>query len=368
MCIRDSFISGTYAGSKNLSVTVSRNGSAVYSRILAASSVINAHIPKEVFSDNDWVLNYEVSLSELDEPNAPAPLSAGLDSAGMFPASAGETIPPYKEWKKNVYEKFDKDAYDPNVIRRVLFLLPDKTFTKMRWDVISSEMEACRDRNLKSIVLFYKDVNHVNLDFVFDDVRSLNTLFFHGHANYHTLDSDGEYVDRTFFQCWRKKVVKWFPDFYVKSRAFSASDPAHPLPDDWDEKGFFLWPYNLCFRYALADGCNTGVLFDLGNAFCANPNRYVNRAFLGWKKEFFIGAGIWEGLTLSDEGLIEIAETLGENKSLSKALTNTVMMSIGVRKELWGPDGMIDAGLDGDDNLRVLPWGSLLEIYLSHGY
>lgn len=152
------------------------------------------------------------------------------------------------------------------------------------------------------------------------------------------------------------------------------------LPDDWEEDGFFLWPYNLGMRYVLADGCLTGLYFDLGMAFCRSPFMgQINRAFLGWKKKVFIGAGYLAAITKSDEGLIEIVETLGENKTpddnktLGNALANTTSLDIGVRRELWGADGMMDADFDGDDNLRILMWGTgqpapTYRIYLDHGF
>jgi len=354
------FVSGTYEGTKNLRFTVSKGGSTVYSQTVTTSDV-NIYVPAEMFSD-DLVLSYEVSLIEVNEPNLPDP-----NLMGMFLVLASDDIPSYKDWKSDVYKKFDPSAYDPNTCPRIIFILPDKGITKARWDVISAEMEACQKRTVEFIVLFYKDVNHVNLDYVFGTLRRLNTVFLHGHMNSHIVGADGTDVERIFFQCWKLKEVPWWPDSYVESRAFVGRSPSNPLPDDWDTEGFFLWPYNLGMRFVLADGCNSAVDDDMYRAFCRNDNRYVNRAYCGWNMEVNIGTAFLDGLTLSDEGLVEMAKTFGRNDHLEKAMQNIAAMGGGVKNEFWGDDGF-PGGMEDNFRVYISEFGKHDEIYLSHGW
>lgn len=342
-------IEGIYDGINDLKVkVVDRYQTVVYTRIISGSYV-NHTIPPEVFSDGLW---YDIKVSEV--------------GSGMMAASE---VPPYKEWKKKIYKKYDSKKYDKDGPERVLFLLPDTRVTSMRWDVITAEMEACVNQNIGYIVLFHHDVNHTNLADVFGRLRRLNTVFYHGHANSEVEGEDGTVVQRTHFQCWRLKQVNWWPDSYVASRAFSSFKVSEPLPDNWDTNGFSLWSYNLGFRLALFDGCLTGEYFDLANALCRNGARYNNRVFMGWRIRVWILGGILDDLSLSDEGLIEIANTLGRDDSVEDALTNSVVnVSGGARRELWGPDGFIDPDFYGDDRLRVVLWGSASNIYLGHGY
>lgn len=357
------FVSGTYEGTKNLRFTVSKGGSTVYSQTVTTSDV-NIHVPAEMFSD-DLVLSYEVSLIEVNEPNLPDP-----NLMGMFLVLTSDDIPSYKEWKSDVYKKFDPSAYDPNEAnQRVLFLLPDKAITKARWDVISKEMEACQDRNKEYMVLYYKDVNHVNMDYIFSRLRKINTLFYHGHTNAYTAGANGV-VNRTFFQCWRLKEIPLLPDIYVGSRAFSYSNPAQaPLPDDWETEGFFVKPYNLSLGLALIDGCNSAVFQDMGIALSSNNYRYGNYGYMGWRGLMHIGSALLDGLTLSDEGLIIIAEALGERKSFIDSIIRiSTYGTKGVQEEFWGDDRTMDASPDGDDNFRILKHGSSADVYLGEYY
>jgi len=289
------------------------------------------------------------------------------DSSMMVTASASGATGSSGVTSKDVSRKFNMVDCPAGV--RMVIILPNKDVFKRRKPAILECANACDNRNVPWVSLYYRDVTEDNLRFLYNK-SSVKYIYWCGHANSHVgrnerLGIPG--VQRTHTMCWRYEP-SWWHFNWQEIGVFSWTRQTRdfpPLPDNWDNKGFDLWTLPMHDQWnkkiIFVDGCLSAERSDMAEAygvFSLQGYGSLDQIYIGWREEVLVSTGIIENIVgNTTEGVRMFWERMGYGDSVEEALEHTSTHGgIGMRTAMWGINGMPDFGdVDGDDNIFV--WG-----------
>ena len=243
---------------------------------------------------------------------------------------------------------------------KMLIITPTTDIFNSRYPAILACAKACDDRQVPWVHLYYEDVNEGNLTFLYS-MSSVKFVYWAGHANSHV----GE-VQRTHTECWRYEPSWWHFDSQ-KIKAFSwTGDPEHPLPDNWDTRGFSLWSLGMHDSWkkkiVFVDGCLSAKYDDMAKAYgmySLQGQGSLDQIYIGWRIKVLTAppGSLFDLVLFSTDGVKMFWEQMGNGSSVGNAFWYTEQQGIGIRKTLWGPNAMMDLfDIDGDDHIFV--WGN----------
>ncbi|MHC4573608.1 MAG: hypothetical protein ACYS76_05680 [Planctomycetota bacterium] len=325
--------SGFYDGSSTLeAVLTDQDGQTIWSDNYTGQH-INIVIPGTTFSSEQFC---ELSITEGTK-------------------SGGATVT-----KKDLTKKF-KQADCPAGVRMVI-VLPNKDVFKVRKPAIIECAEACNNRNVTWVALYHHDVTKENLTFLYNK-SSVRYIYWCGHAN-----NNVQGVPRTHTECWNYEPSWWYSN-WQKIGVFSWFDPENPLPDDWDNRGFSLWSLGMHDSWnkkiVLVDGCLSASADDPPDmalaygVFSLQGQGSLDQIYIGWREKVLVSTGIMEQIVgNTTEGIRMFWERMGAGDDIYDAFYYTsVHGGIGMRRAMWGDNGMLDIGdVGGDDNIFL--WGN----------
>ena len=259
--------------------------------------------------------------------------------------------------KKDLTKEF-KQADWPNGARMVI-VLPNKDVFKVRKPAIIECAEACENRSVTWVVLYHKNVTQENLTYLYNK-SGTRYIYWCGHANSHVQN-----VQRTHTECWRYEP-SWWHFNWQKIGVFSWIDTQNPLPDDWDNRGFDLWSLGMYDSWnkkiVFVDGCLSAKYDDMADAygvFSLQGQGSLDQMYIGWREKVLVSTGIMEQIVgNTTEGVRMFWERMGAGDDIYDAFYyTTVHGGIGMRRAMWGDNGMLDIGdVGGDDNIFL--WGN----------
>lgn len=263
--------------------------------------------------------------------------------------------------KKDLTKKF-KQADCPAGVRMVI-VLPNKDVFKVRKPAIFECAEACNNRNVTWVALYHHDVTKENLTFLYNK-SSVRYIYWSGHAN-----NNVQGVPRTHTECWKYEKGGWWDIIHnwYKIGVFSWFDPEEPLPDDWDNRGFSLWSLGMHDSWnkkiVFVDGCLSATeppdMAEAYGVFSLQGQGSLDQIYIGWREKVLVSTGIMEQIIgNTTEGVRMFWERMGLGDDVYDALYYTsVHGGIGMRRAMWGDNGLLDIGdVDGDDNIFL--WGN----------
>jgi len=262
--------------------------------------------------------------------------------------------------KKDLTKKF-KQADCPAGVRMVI-VLPNKDVFKVRKPAIFECAEACNNRNVTWVSLYHHDVTKDNLSFLYNK-SSVKYIYWCGHAN-----NNVQGVPRTRTECWKYEKGGWWGIMskWHKIGVFSWFDPEEPLPDDWDNRGFSLWSLGMYDSWnkkiVFVDGCLSAYYTDMAysyGVFSLQGQGSLDQIYIGWREKVLVSTGIMEQIVgNTTEGVRMFWERMGAGDDIYDALYYTsVHGGIGMRRAMWGENGLLDIGEpDEDDNIFL--WGN----------
>ena len=214
------------------------------------------------------------------------------------------------------------------------------------------------------VSLYHHDVNEDNLEFLYNK-SSVKYIYWAGHAN-----NNVKGVPRTHTECWRYEKSGWWDIIHNwhKIGVFSWTNSEDPLPDGWDDRGFSLW--SLCMhdswnkKIVFVDGCLSAteppdMAYAYG-VFSLQGQGSLDQIYIGWRIKVLTTTpgSIYDPVLFSTDGVKLFWERMGYGDDIYSALDYIrIHGGIGVRRTLWGDNGLLDIGdVDGDDNIFL--WGN----------
>jgi hypothetical protein len=347
--------SGFYDGGSTLQAKVfNQDGQVIWSNNYSGSH-INIVVPGTAFGSEKFC---ELSINETG--------GAGAGGAG---AASGSGVT-----KKDLTKKFKQADCPPGV--RMVIVLPNKDVFKVRKPAIFECAEACNNRNVSWVPLYYHDVTKENLMFLYNK-PSVRYIYWCGHANSHVGRNEElqiEGVQRTHTICW-KYEPSWWHFNWQEIGVFSwTGDPEHPLPNNWDTRGFSLWSLYMYDSWnkkiVFVDGCLSAKYADMAYAygvFSLQGQGSLDQIYIGWKIKVVVSTDTMEEIVgNTTEGVRMFWERMGAGDDIYDALYYTsVYGGIGMRRALWGDNGLLDIGNPNtDDNLLLYGNGLITQMEL----
>jgi len=289
--------------------------------------------------------------------------------------------------KKSLTKKFKQTDCPTNV--KMVIVLPNKDVFKARKEAVFECANACDSRNVSWVSLYRYDVTEENLLFLYNK-PSVKYVYWCGHGNSHVGRNERlgiEGVRRTHTECWLYEKEGWWDiiNNWNKIGVFSwTGQPDAPLPDDWDTRGFNLWSLGMHEEWnkkiVFIDACLSSLSYmdganDMAQAYgmySLQGQGSLDQIYIGWRIKVLSAppGSIFDPILFSTEGVKMFWERMGKGDSVEEALEYTRQYGgIGVRRTLWGLNGLIDLGdEDGDDNIFVRGLGfiNLDDIELSY--
>jgi hypothetical protein len=348
-----------------LNVQVSSRGSVLWSQLVTGDS-INLQIPGSIFSEKMFA---DISI----KPNGALMEIGGIKTANSnkeyMAAASGSSSGDYSGLFSG---SFDVANY-PNGIR-VIFICPNYGVTSKFMPAINAWIDCFVTRGIplnRIAVLYREDAREDNLKLAFwnGGTGSRKYVLYFGHGN-----SMAGPVQRTFIQAWKLDPGALFFEVYREVHAFSYTHSDEPLPGNWDNEGIDLSVLNLRNAKTVQQmwmfGCKLGQYSDMAETFGMFSDwnmGHADQIYGGFKNEV-IGSslGIIDTVVQGVEnGSIIMAETLGQHRSVLKAL-EAVQASGNSQKAYWGPNGVMNGG--GDDNFLLYGSWLLDTMYIELSY
>ncbi|HEX40893.1 MAG TPA: hypothetical protein ENN81_02380 [Phycisphaerales bacterium] len=286
-----------------------------------------------------------------------AETDSGMMAMGEPDASSSDTVT-YKDLTKEF-----KQADWPNGARMVI-VMPDTDVYKARKPAIKACAQACADRGVTWVALYYKDVTPQNLTYLFTKPAA-KYVYWPGHANSHVgrdVRHGIEGVPRTHALCWKHTERRWRRDKWEKIGAFCRLNWNEPLPDDWDARGFDLWSLGMHDSWnkkiVFHDGCYSAVYWDMAAAygvFSLQGYGSLDQIYIGWKVPVDTSSERLGEWLLGDTtaGVEMFWERMGRGDSIHQAFNHVgVYGSRPTRESFFGPDALY-----GDDNDNITFYG-----------
>jgi len=350
---------GFYDGIAPLTVEVNSNGSVLWSQIVTGDS-INLQIPGSVFAGQ---LFADISI----KPSG-ALMAAGIKTATSNMSAASSSS---SEYDIAISKEFNYLDY-PNI--RVIILLPDSDVIRKFKPAIYAWLDCFVARGIplsRIAILSNANVTEENIRLALIMGGGRRYVLYFGHGN-SMADPN---VQRTFIDAWSPNtdtpiVSSPFMSPFKKTYAFSYTrqrySGADPLPNNWDNEGIDLSLRNLENSNKVEQmwtfGCKLGQFPDMAETSGMYSDWNMGHAdqIYGGFKINILGESIGAIDTIikgAVNGSIIMAETLGQHRSVQKALE--AIQSSGTSNTVyWGMDGQIDTASGSDDNFRL--YGSWL--------
>ena len=256
---------------------------------------------------------------------------------------------------------------------RMAIIIPTKDIFGVRKPAIFECAKACENRGVSWVALYYHDVTKENLQFLYSKLN-LRYIYWCGHANSHVGRDERagiEGIRRTHTGCWKYEKSGWWDiinnwhQIKVLSYTRRSFPNAELLPDDWDIYGADLWALGMWEQWnkkiVFIDGCLSAAFNDLAQAygmFSLQGQASLDQVYIGWRKKVLVAAGPMEDVVgNTTEGVRMFWEKMGNGNSVYDALSYTSTNGgIGMRRALWGENGMLDIGNPNEDD-NIFCWG-----------
>jgi len=351
---------GFYDGGNTLDVQLTnQEGQVIWSNTYSGNH-INITIPGAIFESAQFC---ELSITEIE---GVAMLTTG-ESGPVTAAGSSSFI------KKDLTKKFKKTDWLNGAM--MVIVLPNKDVYKVRKPAIIECAKACDARGVIWVALHEHDVTEENLRYLFSK-PICKYIYWCGHANSHVGAAVGvEGVQRTHTVCWEvDEGLIW--DSWKERGVFSwTNDGDFPLPNDWDVRGFSLWDLNMYQSWnkkiIFVDGCLSASYHDMAGAYGVFSDQgwgSRDQIYIGWRTKVLVSTGVMENIVgNTTEGVRIFWEEMGEGKSIWDSFYETQTSGgVGMRKALWGDNGLINIGdRDGDDNIFLYGNGIVTNIKLN---
>jgi len=267
--------------------------------------------------------------------------------------------------KKDLTKKFKQAEYPAGV--RMVIVLPNKDVYRVRKPAILECAEACNNRNVSWVPLYHHDVNVTNLTYLYQN-SYVRYIYWCGHAN-----NNVQGIPRTRTECWKYEKGGWWDIIsnWHKIGVFSYTQQSVPdadsLPDDWDTRGFDLWTLGMYDSWnkkiVFVDGCLSAteppdMAYAYG-VFSLQGQGSLDQIYIGWRVKVLVSTGIMEQIVgNTTEGVRMFWERMGSGDDIYDALYYTsVHGGIGMRRAMWGDNGLLDIGDVGGDD-KIFLWGN----------
>lgn len=350
--------SGFYDGGNTLYVQVTNQDDQVIWSNTYSGPHVNIIVPGATFGSEQFC---EITITE----TGGATMAMGGGAAASTPTVTSKDL--IKEFKQSDW---------PNGARMVI-VLPNKDVFKVRKPAIIECAEACEARGVTWLALYHKNVTDDNLTYLYNK-SGVKYIYWCGHANSHVgrnerLEIPG--VQRTHTMCWKHTVRNWWPDKWEEIGVFSwTNDSQYPLPNDWDSKGFSLWDLGMHDSWnkkiVFVDGCLSAKYADMASAygvFSLQGQGSKDQIYIGWKIKVLVSKGIMEQIVgNTTEGVRMFWERMGAGDDIYDAFYYTQTHGgLGMRRAMWGDNGMLDIGApDTDDNILLYGNGLINQMEL----
>jgi len=278
-------------------------------------------------------------------------------------SSPGRTI--------DLTKKFSPSGCPANV--QMVIVMPNNNIFKCRKSAIIACAQACNNKNVSWVPLYYLDVTPENLTFLYNK-SSVKFVYWTGHANSHVGRNEKlgiEGVPRTNTICWKNTDAGWWDFFYnwdeVGVFSWTRQTFDSPLlPDDWDNRGFDLWSLGMHESWnkkiVFVDGCLSAVYNDMAEAYgmySLEGYGSNDQIYIGWRIKVLTApeGSVWNPLVPSTEAVKLFWEKMGQgNYSVYQAFEYVQSQGDAVRKVFWGLNGLIDlheSYEESDDNIWI---------------